>query len=47
VAQRVDDDDVMRLLKIMLKANGRCGVPTQCAAIASFYRGTQVDVASS
>jgi RNA-directed DNA polymerase len=26
VAQRVDDD-VMRLLKIMLKANGRCGVP--------------------
>src|SRR6516225_12404369 len=27
VAQRVDDDDVMRLLKIMLKANGRCGVP--------------------
>jgi len=27
VAQRVDDDDVMRLLKLMLKANGRCGVP--------------------
>ena len=27
VAQRVDDADVMRLLKIMLKANGRCGVP--------------------
>jgi hypothetical protein len=27
LAQRVDDDDVMRLLKIMLKANGRCGVP--------------------
>ena len=27
VAQRVDDDDVMHLLKIMLKANGRCGVP--------------------
>src|SRR3974377_314866 len=27
VAQRVEDDDVMRLLKIMLKANGRCGVP--------------------
>ena len=27
VAQRVDDDDVMRLLKIMLQANGRCGVP--------------------
>ena len=27
VARRVDDADVMRLLKIMLKANGRCGVP--------------------
>src|SRR3974390_568677 len=27
VARRVDDDDVMCLLKIMLKANGRCGVP--------------------
>ena len=27
VAQRIDDDDVMHLLKIMLKANGRCGVP--------------------
>src|SRR6201981_2415949 len=27
VAQRVDDDDVMHLLKIMLKANGRHGVP--------------------
>ena len=27
VAQRVDDADVMHLLKIMLKANGRCGVP--------------------
>ena len=27
VAKRVDDDDVMHLLKIMLKANGRCGVP--------------------
>src|ERR1700694_675515 len=27
VAQRVNDADVMRLLKIMLKANGRCGVP--------------------
>jgi hypothetical protein len=27
VAQRVDYADVMRLLKIMLKANGRCGVP--------------------
>jgi hypothetical protein len=26
VAKRVDDDDVMHLLKIMLKANGRCGV---------------------
>jgi hypothetical protein len=25
--QRVDDPDVMHLLKIMLKANGRCGVP--------------------
>ena len=27
VARRVDDADVMRLLKIMLKANGRGGVP--------------------
>src|ERR1700748_2888335 len=27
VAKRVDDADVMHLLKIMLKANGRCGVP--------------------
>jgi RNA-directed DNA polymerase len=27
VAKRVDDDDVMHLLKMMLKANGRCGVP--------------------
>ena len=27
VAKRVGDDDVMHLLKIMLKANGRCGVP--------------------
>jgi RNA-directed DNA polymerase len=27
VARRVDDPDVMRLLKPMLKANGRCGVP--------------------
>jgi RNA-directed DNA polymerase len=27
VAQRIDDDDVMHLLKVMLKANGRRGVP--------------------
>src|SRR5262249_47373110 len=27
VAKRVSDDDVMHLLKIMLKANGRYGVP--------------------
>ena len=27
VAKRVADDNVMHLLKIMLKANGRCGVP--------------------
>ena len=27
VAGRVDDADVMHLLKIMLKANGKCGVP--------------------
>src|SRR5499426_3205172 len=27
VAKRIDDPDVMHLLKIMLKANGRCGVP--------------------
>jgi hypothetical protein len=26
VARRVDDPDVMHLLKIMLKANGRCGL---------------------
>jgi RNA-directed DNA polymerase len=27
VAKRVSDDDVLHLLKIMLKANGRCGIP--------------------
>ena len=27
VAQRVNDDDIMRLLKLMLKASGQCGVP--------------------
>jgi RNA-directed DNA polymerase len=27
VAKRINDDDVMHLLKIMLKANGRYGVP--------------------
>jgi RNA-directed DNA polymerase len=27
VAKRINDDDVMHLLKVMLKANGRCGVP--------------------
>jgi RNA-directed DNA polymerase len=27
VAKRINDNDVMRLLKIMLKANGRRGVP--------------------
>ena len=27
VAKRINDDDVMHLLRIMLKANGRCGVP--------------------
>jgi RNA-directed DNA polymerase len=27
VAKRVNDDDVMHVLKIMLKANGRYGVP--------------------
>jgi RNA-directed DNA polymerase len=27
VAERIDDNDVMHLLKIMLKANGRYGVP--------------------
>ena len=27
VAQRVDDADIMHLLKIMLKASGRMGVP--------------------
>jgi len=27
VAKRVNDNDVMHLLKIMLKANGRCNVP--------------------
>ena len=33
VAQRVDDADVMRLLKLMLKANGRCGVPRHGEAV--------------
>jgi RNA-directed DNA polymerase len=27
VAKRINDDDVMHVLKIMLKVNGRCGVP--------------------
>jgi RNA-directed DNA polymerase len=27
VAQRINDDDVLHLLKIMLKANGQQGVP--------------------
>jgi RNA-directed DNA polymerase len=27
VARRVNDDDVMRLLKLMLKASGKQGVP--------------------
>jgi len=27
VARRVDDDDIMHLLKIMLKASGKVGVP--------------------
>jgi RNA-directed DNA polymerase len=27
VAQRVDDADIMRLLKVMLKASGKKGVP--------------------
>jgi RNA-directed DNA polymerase len=27
VAERVDDGDVMHLLKVMLKANGKQGVP--------------------
>ena len=27
VAQRINDDDIMRLLKLMLKASGQCGVP--------------------
>jgi RNA-directed DNA polymerase len=27
IAMRINDNDVMHLLKIMLKANGRCGVP--------------------
>jgi RNA-directed DNA polymerase len=27
VAQRIDDDDVMRLLNLMLKASGKRGVP--------------------
>ena len=27
VAQRINDDDVLHLLKIMLKANGKQGVP--------------------
>jgi RNA-directed DNA polymerase len=27
VARRIQDDDVMRLLKLMLKASGKQGVP--------------------
>ena len=27
VAERVDDDDIMRLLKLILKANGKRGIP--------------------
>lgn len=27
VARRVDDEKVMHLLKLLLKASGRCGVP--------------------
>ena len=27
VAQRVDDEDIMHLLKLMLKASGKRGVP--------------------
>src|SRR4029453_12137603 len=44
VAKRVDDDDVMHLLKIMLKANGRCGVPQGggISAVLSRYL-TEVD----
>src|SRR3974390_2071726 len=43
VAKRVDDDDVMHLLKIMLKANGRCGVPqggviSPCSVISTSLR---------
>ena len=41
VAKRVDDDDVMHLLKIMLKANGRCGVPRRGEAML------RMDAASS
>ena len=35
VAQRVDDDNIMRLLKMILKANGKRGVP-QGGVILSF-----------
>ena len=37
VAGRVDDADVMRLLKIMLKANGQRGVPQ--GGVISPHRG--------
>src|SRR6201984_3118192 len=45
VARRVDDPDVMHLLKVMLKANGRRGVPQGCvsAPLLSNLYLTEVD----
>ena len=45
VAKRVNDNDVMHLLKIMLKANGRYGVPqggvvSHCSVISTSMRWT-------
>lgn len=39
MARRVDDPDVMHLLKIMLKANGRCGVPRRAEGALPARRG--------
>ena len=46
VAERVDDGDVMRLLKVMLKANGKQGVPQggvicRCSATSTSPRSTR------
>ncbi|MEM8839801.1 MAG: reverse transcriptase domain-containing protein, partial [Pseudomonadota bacterium] len=45
VAQRINDDDIMRLLKLMLKASGQCGVPQGgvISPLLSNIRLTEVD----